>query len=95
MPSGRFQQGESGNPAGKPKGARNRHTAALADRHGEKLEAAIIELFTRMADMDNADYTRAVGALMPYFYPKLKATEISFSEGTPNVRIEIVKPESK
>jgi hypothetical protein len=60
-----FQPGQSGNPGGKPKGARNRLTAhflnALADDfevHGKKaIESARTE--------DPLGYVKVVGALMP------------------------------
>lgn len=60
-----YKPGQSGNPGGKPKGARNRLTAhylnALADdfeKHGKKaIEDA--------REKDPMGYVKAIGALMP------------------------------
>lgn len=60
-----FQPGQSGNPGGKPAGARNRLTAhflnALADDFEAHGKQAIIDARTA----DPMGYVKTVGALMP------------------------------
>jgi hypothetical protein len=61
----RFQPGQSGNPGGKAKGARNRLTGAflnaLADDFDDHGKQAIIDARTQ----DPMGYIKAIGALMP------------------------------
>lgn len=60
-----FKPGQSGNPGGKPVGARNRLTAhflnALADDFSEHGKAAIVSA----REKDPMGYVKAIGALMP------------------------------
>jgi len=61
----RFQEGQSGNPGGKPKGARNRLQGAflnaLADDFEEHGKKAIVDA----REKDPMGYVKAVAALMP------------------------------
>lgn len=61
----RFQPGQSGNPGGKPKGARNRLTASFLNALADDFEAHGVKAIQDARAQDPMAYVKAIGALMP------------------------------
>lgn len=60
-----FKPGQSGNPGGKPKGARNRLTAHFLNTLADDFEKHGKEAIERARTEDPVGYMKVVGALMP------------------------------
>lgn len=60
-----FQPGESGNPGGKPKAARNRLQGAFLNALADDFDAHGVKAIRRARLRDPMGYVKAVAALMP------------------------------
>ena len=60
-----FQPGHSGNPGGKPAGARNRLTAKFLNTLADDFEQFGKEALVNAREKDPMGYVKAIGALMP------------------------------
>lgn len=61
----RYKPGQSGNPGGKPKGARNRLTVAFLNALADDFEAHGKQAIIDARLEDPMGYVKAIGALMP------------------------------
>jgi hypothetical protein len=78
--SGRFTKGESGNPAGRPKGIRDRRTAlrALLEPHADALIAKVVSL---ALEGDTTALRICIDRLIPSLKPQDSAVELGVLEG--------------
>ena len=60
-----FQPGETGNPGGKPVGARNRLTARFLNDLAKHYEEHGVDAITRLCKDDPAGYVKVIAALCP------------------------------
>ncbi len=79
-----FQPGESGNPNGRPKGAKNKKTEAIREAY-QKLTEDNLENMTRwlsqIAADDPAKAMDMMLRLSEYIIPKLARTELTGNDG--------------
>lgn len=71
----RFKPGQSGNPAGRPKGARSKLGEAFIDALLKDWEANGIDAILKMREEKAADYVKVVASLLP--------KEVSGPDGEP------------
>jgi len=78
-----FKKGESGNPNGKPKGAKGKVSTKARELFVQVMEGEMENIQNSLAILrENSDekYLKALSSLMPYFMPKQQETEIKFDE---------------
>jgi len=78
-----FKKGESGNPNGKPKGAKGKVSSKARELFVQVMEGEMENIQDSLAVLrENSDekYLKALSSLMPYFMPKQQETEIKFDE---------------
>jgi hypothetical protein len=87
-----FQKGQSGNPAGKPKGALSRHARAVrerVDKTGESPLEVMIEAMRKARDAGDWDSAARYASLAaPYIHPKLSTIEHGSMDGKP-LKLEV------
>lgn len=74
-----FQPGQSGNPAGRPKGARNKRVGVVLDILEKHQYNPVEHLISIAQNEEHSDALRmeAAKAILPYVLPKLRQTQIS------------------
>jgi hypothetical protein len=70
-----FKPGQSGNPAGKPKGAPNKITTLMRETFAALFEDNIDQIKVDLKAVEAKDRLRFWIDLAPYFVPKLTATK--------------------
>ena len=75
--STRFKKGQSGNPAGRPKGAPNKITRPLKAVISEFLTEKFEELPDLWQKLDAKERARFLIDLLPYIIPRIAAVELS------------------
>tara|TARA_R110001632_G_scaffold92880_2_gene198200 strand:+ start:599 stop:919 length:321 start_codon:yes stop_codon:yes gene_type:complete len=79
-----FKPGESGNPAGKPKGAQNKTTKAIKEAYQKLTEDNLENMsawLTNIAAEDPAKAMTLMLQLSEYLIPKLARTEVTGNDG--------------
>jgi len=96
-----FKKGQSGNPAGKPKGTLNKATRDVREaiaRFAEGNAEQFAEWIVKVAETDPAKAADLYLKAIEYHIPKLARSEVTGPGGGPvegKVVFEFVKPESK
>jgi len=78
-----FKKGQSGNPNGKPKGAKGKVSSKARELFVQVMEGEMQNIQDSLAILrENSDekYLKALSSMMPYFMPKQSETEIKVQE---------------
>lgn len=78
-----FKKGQSGNPNGKPKGAKGKVSTKARELFVQVMEGEMQNIQDSLAILrENSDekYLKALSSMMPYFMPKQTETEIKVQE---------------
>lgn len=73
----KFQKGQSGNPAGRPKGSSNKDVKELRERISQLLDSQFDQVVEDLAHLDPKDRIKAYTDLIEYALPKLSRTDIT------------------
>lgn len=74
-----FKRGKSGNPSGRPKGARNHATSELIKRIGIVLDESTKRLQDDLYSLQPIDRIKAITGLIGYVIPKKQAISMQQS----------------
>lgn len=72
----KYKKGESGNPAGKPKGAISEKTRFWNELKDWMTEGGAEKFKVEMAKLNGKDYINAYNGALEYFQPKLSRTTV-------------------
>jgi len=78
-----FEKGQSGNPAGRPKGAVNKVTAEKRALFLNVMEGQIDNIedsLDRIREESDEKYVKALTGLLPYFLPKQQEIDVNVQE---------------
>lgn len=75
----KFKQGESGNIAGRPPGAKNKVNAELRQRVSNFLDGNFEEITKAYKKLNPKDKMKFFTDLMPYVLPKLQNTSVEMN----------------
>lgn len=70
----KFKKGESGNPKGRPRGARNKTRSDVVDMIARIVENNLATFQNDLDSLEPRERVRAITSLMGYVVPKLQAT---------------------
>lgn len=76
---GKFKRGISGNPDGRPKGAKNKVTAALMEKINKIVESSLDTIESDLAALEPRDRLRLIIQLLNYALPKRQSVAIPFN----------------
>lgn len=75
-----FKKGQSGNPSGRPKGAKDKVTREARELFLSVMEGELDNVKEQLAELRKEsarDYLKALAAFLPYFLPKQTETEVT------------------
>jgi len=75
-----FKKGESGNPNGRPKGSKDKATAAIRQKIEIFLNQKIEEIEQIWQELEAKDKLTFLSKLLEYTVPKLRSQELNISE---------------
>lgn len=73
----RYKQGESGNPSGRPKGAKDKKTLAWDELGDYIIKGGAQKYLTIIKGLPNKEFLSRFEAIMEYFKPKQQRTELT------------------
>jgi hypothetical protein len=72
-----FKPGESGNPLGKPKGTKGKLSTKVKEALATALEGELENIQELLHQLEPKERVDAVIKLLPFFFPKLQAQQIT------------------
>lgn len=76
-----FKKGQSGNPAGKPKGAKNKTSERLRATISDFLEEKFPTIRKNFSKLSPRDQAKLYSDLLPFVVPKLQALNLELDFG--------------
>lgn len=86
----KFKKGQSGNPNGRPKGAKNKDTKALRERINHLLNKNWEAIQTDLEELTPKERIDAYIKLLEYALPKLQRTELSTEQSQDDDRQVVI-----
>lgn len=77
----KYEKGQSGNPAGRPKGAENRLTREIRETLKAVIEDELERLPTSLQNLPEPERLQVLLKLLPYVLPKVE--NVHMNEGEP------------
>ena len=90
----RYQKGKSGNPAGRPRGSKNKAKAELIDRVTMLIENNIDTLEDDLKQLEPKDRVKAVVSLLNYTLPKKQSVKADVTTEREQIVIANLSDES-
>lgn len=95
-----FEKGQSGNPAGRPKGAKDKLTSEARQLFVHVMEGEVQHIEDALDGLRNESsekYIKALSSLFPYFMPKKVENEVTINEAptTPSWFGEVIETEGE
>ena len=81
----RYSKGESGNPQGRPKGAKNKVKARVLELIGEFVEANLSDIQKHYDELEPKEKLRFLSSMLNYVAPKQQGEPQQREETTPQV----------
>lgn len=88
----KYKKGVSGNPNGRPKGTKNKATAALIERVEKLIANNIDTLESDLRELEPRERVKAIISLLNYALPKRQSIAVPLEDGNANIdfKFEIV-----
>lgn len=90
-----FEEGKSGNPNGRPKGAKGKKTQQWEQFAEWMMNEGMSKFQDELDKLEGKQYIEAVQNMIEYFQPKLSRTEISGDKDNPLVLKFYLKDEDQ
>jgi len=86
-----FKKGESGNPGGRPQGAKDKTQADIKQSYQSLVEGNLSNIETWLNEVATKDPAKAIELMLKlseYILPKIRAIEMSGANGMPFIPIK-------